>query len=638
MLVKEEVDVKVVLKESVGYDSFRGIQEDIIQSILSGKDTFVIMPTGAGKSLCYQLPALVLDGTAIVISPLIALMKNQVDQLIALGVNAQFLNSTLNKTEMNKVKKEVISLTQKINPKKFQLKTLQPAQYQIFEAINCKINSSQTFLLDGVTGSGKTEIYFAVIAKILENYFNQKNLDDQNFKDAQILILLPEIALTSQLVSRFQEQFDFKPALWHSKITKKLKREIFYGLADGSLKVLIGARSALLLPFQNLRLIILDEEHDQSFKQEDIFNFHARDMSIIKSKINNFPIILSSATPALETYSNAISGKYQHFLLSQRFGSYNKINLIDLRQEKLENNLIICNKLKLEIINNLQNNQQTLLFLNRRGYSPVMLCKSCGTKYQCPNCDFNLVFHKNKNRLICHHCDYHEKIVNICKHCQSEDSLISLGFGVEKLTEEVKNFAPNARILTITSDNITNFAQADNIVSKILDNEVDIIIGTQMIAKGYDFPMLNLVGIVDADSMLYSSDLRALERSFQTLLQVIGRAGRRNQDGKIFIQTYNPKNFLFENLDKDKIEFYKFELNNRQLMNLPPYSRLARFEISSLNEHDAKSFALQKLKNRHHFLLHLKASKKINLQKLIANVLSSCQIPKKIRIRINIDP
>ena len=570
------------------------------------------------------------------------------------------LRSFINILNSDKVKKEVISLTQKINPEKFQLKTLQPAQYQIFEAINCEINSSQTFLLDGVTGSGKTEIYFAVIAKILENYFNQKKLDDQNFKDAQILILLPEIALTSQLVSRFQEQFDFKPALWHSKITKKLKREIFYGLADGSLKVLIGARSALLLPFQNLRLIILDEEHDQSFKQEDIFNFHARDMSIIKSKINNFPIILSSATPALETYSNAISGKYRHFLLSQRFGSYNKINLIDLRQEKLENNLIICNKLKLEIINNLQNNQQTLLFLNRRGYSPVMLCKSCGTKYQCPNCDFNLVFHKNKNRLICHHCDYHEKIVNICKHCQSEDSLISLGFGVEKLTEEVKNFAPNARILTITSDSITNFAQADNIVSKILANEVDIIIGTQMIAKGYDFPMLNLVGIVDADSMLYSSDLRALERSFQTLLQVIGRAGRRNQDGKIFIQTYNPKNFLFENLDKDKIEFYKFELNNRQLMNLPPYSRLARFEISSLNEHDAKSFAkelikhfpfndnieihgpapapLQKLKNRHHFLLHLKASKKINLQKLIANVLSSCQIPKKIRIRINIDP
>jgi primosomal protein N' (replication factor Y) len=383
-------------------------------------------------------------------------------------------------------------------------------------------------------------------------------------------------------------------------------------------------------------------------------------MAVIKSKIENFPVILSSATPALETYANAVSGKYHHFLLSQKFGSYNKINLIDLRQEKLENNLIICNKLKVEILKNLQNNQQTLLFLNRRGYAPVSMCKSCGKKYVCPNCDFNLVLHKNKNQLTCHHCGHHEKIEKNCKYCQADDSIISLGFGVEKLTQEVENFAKDARILTITSDSVTNFSEAENIVNKILNNEVDIIIGTQMIAKGYDFPKLNLVGIVDADSMLYSSDLRALERSFQILLQVIGRAGRRDQDGKIFIQTYNPKNFLFENIDKDKAEFYKFELNNRKMLNLPPYSRMARIEVSALEEYQAKTFAkdlikyfpfnenveihgpasapLQKLHNRHHFLLHLKAHKKINLQKLIANVLTSCEIDRKIRIRVNIDP
>ena len=566
------------------------------------------------------------------------------------------LRSFINILNSNKVKKEVISLQQKILPEKFKLKNLQTAQQEIFEAISNEINSTQTFVIDGVTGSGKTEIYFALIAKILKKFI--ESTEEKN--DPQILILLPEIALTSQLVMRFEEQFFFKPALWHSKISKKLKREIFYGIVDGSVKVLIGARSALLLPFKNLRLIVIDEEHDQSFKQEDVFNFHARDMAVIKSKIENFPVILSSATPALETYANALSGKYRHFLLSQKFGSYNKINLIDLRQEKLENNLIICNQLKVEILKNLQNNQQTLLFLNRRGYAPVTMCKSCGAKYVCLNCDFNLVLHKNKNQLTCHHCGHHEKIEKNCKFCQADDSIISLGFGVEKLTQEVENFAKDARILTITSDSVTNFSEAENIVNKILNNEVDIIIGTQMIAKGYDFPKLNLVGIVDADSMLYSADLRALERSFQILLQVIGRAGRRNQDGKIFIQTYNPKNFLFENIDKDKTEFYKFELNNRKLLNLPPYSRMARLEISALNEYEAKTFAkdlikyfpynenveihgpasapLQKLHNRHHFLLHLKAHKKINLQKLIANVLTSCKIPGKIRVRINIDP
>ncbi len=566
------------------------------------------------------------------------------------------LRSFMNILNSDKVKKEVNQLQQKIIVDDFKLKILQEAQQQIFEKISSQINSSQTFLLDGVTGSGKTEIYFAVIAKILENFADKISGSNQ----AQILILLPEIALTSQLVMRFEEQFAFKPALWHSKISKKLKREIFYGVANGSVNVMIGARSALLLPYKNLRLIIIDEEHDQSFKQEDVFNFHARDMAIIKSKIENFPIILSSATPALETYNNAVQGKYHHFILAQKFGSYNQINLIDLRQEKLEDNLIVCNQLKNEILKNLHSNQQTLLFLNRRGYAPVTICKSCGDKYQCPNCDFNLVLHKNKKQLICHHCGHHEKIDKICKNCKTSDSLICLGFGVEKLTEEVANFAPDARILTITSDTITNFAEAENIVNKILANEIDIIIGTQMIAKGYDFPKLNLVGIIDADSMLYSSDLRALERSFQTLLQVIGRAGRREQNGKIFIQTYNPKNFLFENIDKDKKDFYQFELNNRKLLNLPPFTRMARFEISSLDEYEAKVFAkelikhfpfneslevhgpasapLQKLHNRHHFLLHLKAHKKINLQKLIANVLTSCKIPGKIRVRINIDP
>lgn len=572
-----------------------------------------------------------------------------------LALRGLVLRSFINILNADKTKKEVQDWQQKIAIDKFNLKVLQPRQQQIFEEISQQINSNETFVLDGVTGSGKTEIFFALVAKILKNYYQ---VSDSN--DCQILILLPEIALTSQLVMRFKEQFAFEPALWHSKISKKLKREIFFGVVSGNVKVMIGARSALLLPFKNLRLVVIDEEHDHSFKQEDVFNFHARDMAILKSKIENFPVILSSATPALETYNNAINGKYHHFILSEKFGSENQVNIIDLKQEKLEDNLIVSNKLKLEVINNFKDNKLTLLFLNRRGYSPVALCKSCGQKFECPNCDFNLVYHKNKNHLICHHCGHFEKVEQNCRHCQSPNSLISLGFGVEKLEEEVRSFLPEARILVITSDSVDNYAVAQKTIAKIINNEVDIIIGTQMIAKGYDFARLNLVGIVDADSMLYNTDLRALERTFQTLTQVIGRAGRRQEQGKIFIQTYNPKNFLLENITKNKEFFYNFELNNRQLLNLPPLSRMIRIEVSSLDENIAKNYAkellknfpfnesleifgpasapLQKLRNRHHFLLHLKADKKIKIQKLVNDILLNLKPNNKIRVRVNVDP
>jgi primosomal protein N' (replication factor Y) len=547
----------------------------------------------------------------------------------------------------NKVKKPPKDFIQKINLNNFQLKNLLPSQQEVFAKID--LENFNISLLDGVTGCGKTEIYFHLIAKILA----QKS-------DAQILILIPEIALTSQLLLRFEEQFNFKAALWHSKISSKEKREIFQAINSGSVKLIIGARSALLLPFQNLKLIIIDEEHDSSFKQEDIFNFHARDMAIIKGKNENFPIILSSATPALETYNNATSGKFNHFILSQRFGAKNQINLIDLRNEKLEKGAILSQKLRLEMAQNLAQNKQTLLFLNRRGYAPASLCKACGSKYQCKNCDFNLVFHKAKNILTCHHCGYVEKTPKKCPSCQEENSLISLGIGVEKLQEEAKELFPNARIALVTSDNITSFVEAQEMVAKIIAHEFDIIIGTQMISKGYDFENLNLVCVINADDMLYSSDLRALERSYQMLTQVIGRAGRKSA-GKVLIQTYNPDNLLFKYLLMDeKKEFYQFELMNRELLNYPPFSRFAKFEISAFLENDAKNFAknlirhfpvnnkieifgpapapLQRLKNRHHFLVYLKANKEINLQKLINDVMAKLEIKNNIRLRLDIDP
>lgn len=548
----------------------------------------------------------------------------------------------------NKTKKTPKPLIQEINPQKFSLKKLLTSQQEVFEKIqNCQ--EPLVSLIDGITGSGKTEIYFALIAKILtEN------------KDAQILILLPEIALTSQIILRFEKQFGFKPALWHSKIGKKEKTEIFYGINSGETKVIVGARSALLLPFKNLQIVVIDEEHDNSFKQEDVFNFHARDMAILKSKLEGFKIILNSATPAIETYNNAILGRYNHFILEQKFGTKNEVSLVDLRQEKLPKDNFLSKKLEIEIAKNLKNSELTLLFLNRRGYSPVSICSKCQHKISCNNCDFHLVFHKSKNQLVCHHCGYHCKANLKCSSCGEEDSLISLGVGVEKLEEEVRLKFPNARIALATSDNLQNFEDANRLLAQILNHEIDIIIGTQMIAKGYDFANLTLVGVVDLDSMLYSSEIRALEKSYQILTQVIGRAGRDKLAGRVLIQTYNPDNFLFQQiLNGTKKDFYNFEINNRQMLDFPPFSRMVKFEISSFLEKNAKQFAkeivknfpisenieifgpapapLQRLKNRHHFLVNLKASKKINVQKLVLDVMANMKIPSSIRVRIDVD-
>lgn len=371
---------------------------------------------------------------------------------------------------------------------------------------------------------------------------------------------------------------------------------------------------------------------------------------------------MSSATPAVESYANAISGKFNYFSLDHKFGQQkNEIELVDLRMTKLKSGEFLSEKLREEIAKNLLAEKQTLLFLNRRGYAPVTLCRACGKKYQCPDCDFHLVFHKSKNALICHYCGHRETPQKICKSCGAESEMVSVGVGVEKLEEEVRQLFPEARIGLITSDNISSFLDVDAMVKKILNNEIDIIIGTQMIAKGHDFPALNLVGIVDADAMFFSSELRVLERAYQMITQVVGRAGRRAEAGKILIQTYNPQNLLFEKIIKnDKKNFYDFEVKNRQTMNLPPFSRFVKFEVSSFAENEARNFAkkliqnfpvdkkielfgpapapLQKLKNRHHFLVNLKAEKKINVQKLITDVLRNLDVPNSVRVRVNVDP
>ncbi len=643
-----EILLPLALEQTFTYASNSSLEKGCVVKVEFGKKEIwgVVFKKSDEKEKNFQIKEI------LEIHQKIKLSVNDIDfvekvaayNLASRGLVLRSLIGTLNS---DKVKKLPNNFCQEINFDKFKLKNLLEAQAEVFEKID--LENFNVSLLDGVTGCGKTEIYFHLIAKILKEK-----------QDAQILILIPEIALTSQLLLRFEEQFNFKAALWHSKISKKEKREIFYGINNGDIKLIIGARSALLLPFKNLQLIVLDEEHDSSFKQEEVFNFHARDMAIIKAKNENFPVILSSATPAIETYNNAISGRFNHFILSQRFGAKNQINLIDLRNEKLEKGAILSQKLRSEMAQNLAQNKQTLLFLNRRGYAPASLCKSCGNKYQCKNCDFNLVLHKAKNILTCHHCGHTEKLQKNCSTCQEENSLISLGVGVEKLQEEVQELFPQARIALVTSDNVSSFVEAKEMVAKIIAHEFDIIIGTQMISKGYDFENLNLVCVVNADDMLYSSDLRALERSYQMLTQVIGRAGRKSA-GKVLIQTYNPDNLLFKYLLMDeKTDFYQFELMNRELLNYPPFSRFAKFEISAFLENDAKNFAknlirhfpindkielfgpapapLQRLKNRHHFLVYLKANKEINLQKLINDVMAKLEIKNNIRLRLDIDP
>lgn len=556
----------------------------------------------------------------------------------------------LNSDKVKKLKLD--GFEQKVDFHKFKLKDLSARQQEISdEILSSDINVS---LIDGVTGSGKTEIYFAVIAKILkENH--EKN------SDAQILILLPEIALTSQLLTRFEKQFGFAPCLWHSKIGKKEKREIFYKIADGSIKVLIGARSALLLPYKNLQLIIVDEEHDQSYKQEDVFNFNARDMAILKAKIENFKVILSSATPSIESYYNAKSGKYNYFLLSDKFNKkVNEIILVDLRVSKLDKNSFLSNELKIELKKNLEKNQQSLLFLNRRGYAPVSLCKACGQKINCPNCSSYLVHHKHLKIAVCHYCGHNEAFDNNCKSCKEENSIINVGVGVEKIKEEVEHLFPTARIAMVTSDTISNFKDAQKLVESIVSNEIDIIIGTQIIAKGYDFENLSLVGIVDADSGFYSSELRSMERSFQLLSQVTGRAGRKNHQGKILIQTYNTSNLIFEKIiQNDKDGFFEFELKNRKNLNLPPFSKMANFIVSAFEENQALGaakkivaaipfndaieiygpapLAVSRLKNRYYYRIFLKVERKINLQKLMQDVVDNFNFPSQIRIKVDID-
>ncbi|MFN0218391.1 MAG: primosomal protein N' [Hyphomicrobium sp.] len=427
-------------------------------------------------------------------------------------------------------------------------------------------------LLDGVTGSGKTEVYFEAVARAL-------------LADRQTLIMLPEIALTSQFLDRFERRFGAKPVEWHSAISQVERGRIWTGVARGEVRCVVGARSALFLPFSDLGLIVVDEEHDQGFKQDDRVHYQARDMTVVRGRLGDFPIVLSSATPSIESVVNAQSGRYRHVVLPGRYSGVDMpdVQAIDLKKEAPEAGKWLAPRLVAAMAETLARGQQSLLFLNRRGYAPLTLCRGCGHRLECPQCTAWLVEHRFKKRLDCHHCGFSLSLPETCPKCAAPGSLVACGPGVERVAEEVAERFPEARVALLSSDLIPSLIEMRAMIHRIEAREVDIIIGTQIVAKGHHFPDLALVGVVDGDlGLAHGADPRAGERTFQLLHQVTGRAGRAHSVGRGFVQTHLPEHPVMAAIVAgDRDAFITYEIRSRQTGLLPPYGRLAAIVVSA---------------------------------------------------------
>lgn len=576
--------------------------------------------------------------------------ENEIKKQLNIGVSV--INTLLKFDLILEKKEKAKKYNFKIDLEKVILNKLTKEQDSIIKQIrNYIIEDKKSILLEGETGSGKTEIYFHLIKEYLEK--NENN---------QVLFLVPEIALTSQLIDRLNKQFNSDVAIWHSDISNTEKREIWQGILENEIKIVVGARSALFLPFDNLSIIILDEEHDNSYKQVDNGCYNARDMAVLKAKINNIPIILGSATPSLETLMNVENKKYQKVYLKNRFGNaiLPEINIVDLKQDKLKKNSFISSTLKNAMYNELEKNNQVLLFLNRRGYSPLILCKECGFKFSCPNCSCALTNHKSKNKLICHQCGYSRDLPTTCPSCKNENSIISFGIGVEKIEEEVNNLFPNKKTAIITSDTISNINKIKEVLNDIIEKKIDIIMGTQIITKGYHFPDLTLVGILDADAGLFGGQFRAIEKTYQSLTQVIGRAGRAEKEGKAIIQTYSPENIIVQAIkNNNKNSILDFDKQNRELMGVYPFGKMAVILLYGIDEEKVYKkikellsiipasenievlgpapAILLKLNKNYRYKIIIKTKNNINIQKLIRNILENIDF-KGIKFKIDINP
>ncbi len=505
-------------------------------------------------------------------------------------------------------------------------------------------------LLDGVTGSGKTEVYFEAIAECVR-------------QGKQALVLLPEIALTEPFLKRFEARFGCAPTAWHSGLRSSQRRRAWRGIASGEAAVTVGARSALFLPYANLGLIVVDEAHETSFKQDDGVQYHARDTAVMRAKFEDIPVILSTATPPIESRHMVELGRYREVGLGARFAgaSLPEIRAVDLTQDPPPRGRWLAPSLVDEIEANLQAGEQSLLFLNRRGFAPLTLCRHCGHRFQCPNCTAWMVEHRLMHRLACHHCGHVMPPPQACPECGTEDSLVACGPGVERIADEVSELFPDARTAIVTSDTIWSPLKAAEFVGAMDAGAIDIVVGTQLVTKGYHFPNLTLVGVVDADLGLAGGDLRAAERSFQQIQQVAGRAGRGEKPGRVLIQTHDPDAPVIAALvSGDAPGFYTAETEARRDAAMPPFGRLAAIVVSAEDASEAETVArrighaapdvdgmavfgpapapLAMLRGRHRQRLLVHARRSLDVQDVIRDWLAGIDWSPKVRVSVDVDP
>ncbi len=505
-------------------------------------------------------------------------------------------------------------------------------------------------LLDGVTGSGKTEVYFEAVAQAIRD-------------GRQTLVLLPEIALTEPFLKRFHDRFGCEPIAWHSGLRSTQRRRAWRAIASGEALVTVGARSALFLPYRDLGLIVVDEAHETSFKQEEGVHYHARDVAVMRGKFEGCPVILASATPAIETRQQVVTGRYAELKLPGRFGAAEMptIEPIDLIKEPPERGRWLAPRLVKAMQATLERREQSLLFLNRRGYAPLTLCRTCGHRFQCPNCTAWMVEHRLTRRLACHHCGHAEPTPRVCPECKGEDTLVACGPGVERIADEVTALFPEAKTAVVTSDTIWSPAKAAEFVGRMEAGDIDIVVGTQLVTKGYHFPNLTLVGVVDADLGLDGGDLRAAERTFQQIRQVSGRAGRGEKSGHVFIQTHSPGAQVMQALiTGDADAFYAAETDARKDAGAPPFGRYAAIVVSSEDQscaHDTAKLVgrsapevegmhvygpapapLAMLRGRHRYRLLVHARRALDVQDVIREWLGKLAWPSKVRVTVDVDP
>src|SRR3990170_2630274 len=505
------------------------------------------------------------------------------------------------------------------------------------------------FLLDGVTGSGKTEVYFEAIAESLR-------------KAEQTLVLLPEIALTEAFLRRFEDRFGAAPVVWHSSLKSTERRRAWRAIAAGTAQVVVGARSALFLPYANLGLIVVDEAHEVSFKQDDGVRYNARDVAVMRARFEAIPVVLASATPALESLQMAESGVYEKLVLPSRFGAeMPTIDTVNLTDEKPERGRWLAPRLVEGLRDRLAKGEQALLFLHRRGHAPLTLCRHCGFRFKCPNCSAWLVEHRLSRRLACHHCGHETTPPDNCPECGEPDCLVACGPGVERIAHEVEELMPEARLAIITSDTLNSPEKAAQFIAEAEAGAIDVIVGTQLVTKGFHFPELTLVGVVDADLGLEGGDLRASERTYQQVAQVAGRAGRGAKPGEVLIQTRHPEASVIAALAAgDRDAFYEAETEARRHAGAPPFGRWAAIIVSSEDEAEAREAAnrigstrpnlddvmilgpapapMALLRGRYRYRLLLNARRSAEVQQVIRDWLGALSFPQGVRVAVDVDP